>query len=199
MVLKNVKETHSFMGRYEVIDPTFGNDCATIELDLGCGKGGFSMELAKRNPDTLVLAADIKKSRLRKINNKTAQHRVRNLETIHTMGWDLLAYLLPSDCLDRVHVICPDPWPKAKHSPNRMLSTEFIARLRRIMKPGAILHLATDDVSYMEWITKAMSDMKFFVPFDEGIDDIRDIKTEFEIHYEKVGKPVPHLSFKLEK
>ena len=181
-----------------MLDPTFGHTCNKIELDLGCGKGGFSIELAKRNPQSLVLAVDIKASRLKRINNKAAVNKLTNVETIHSYGWDLIGYRLPDNSVDRIHVICPDPWPKARHSHNRMLTSEFIGRMKRILKQGGILHLATDDQLYLSWIKEAIAPIVGFVPFDEGIDDVRDIRTEFELQFLRTGKGVTHLSFRLE-
>jgi tRNA (guanine-N7-)-methyltransferase len=199
MILKNVKEMHFLTGRYEVLEPNLGHDCQRIELDLGCGKGGFSLELAARNPEILVLAADIKASRLRKINNKASVRKVTNLETLRVMAWELIAYFLPDNCLDRVHILNPDPWPKAKHSGNRMLSSEFLGRLQNVMKPDAVLHLSTDDVPYFEWTQKAIAPLTQFVEYPEGIDDVRGIQTEFEKIYASEGKPVQHLSYILKK
>ena len=196
---KNVKPTSFLTGRYEVIDPTYGSGCKKLELDLGCGKGGFSLELASRNPDTLVLAADIKASRLQKINNKAAYAKVENIQTVRVLAWDLVSYLLPDDSLDRIHILCPDPWPKAKHRGNRLVTSEFLGRLSKTMKDGAILHLATDDEPYFKWMKEAIKPLTQYERFDEGIDDVRDIKTEFERYYLSIGKEVGHMSFRLNK
>ena len=197
--LSTAKPTQYLSGRYEILDPTFGHDCKKIELDLGCGKGGFSLEVAKRNPDALVLAADIKASRLSKINNKAAVMKIDNLETLRTMAWDLVAYLLPDNCLDRVHILCPDPWPKNKHRGNRLVSSEFLGRLQKVMKPGAVLHLKTDDAPYAAWMKEAIAPITAYEPFPEGIDDVKDIQTEFERHYVSVGKPIHQMAFRLNK
>ena len=199
MALKNAKATHFLTERYEVIDPLFGGDYKKVELDLGCGKGGFSLEVAKRNPDSIVLAADIKATRLSKINNKAAVMKVTNLETLRVMAWDLIGYQLPADSVDRLHILCPDPWPKNKHKGNRLVTSEFLGAITRVLKNGGILHLSTDDRPYLAWMKEAISGLSQYVPFEEGISDVSDIETEFERHYVKVGKGVVHMSFKLDK
>ena len=197
--LENVKPTSFLTGCYKVIDPTYGTDCKKLELDLGCGKGGFSLELATRNPDALVLAADIKASRLKKINNKAAVHKIENIQSVRVLAWDLVSYLVPDNSFDRIHILCPDPWPKTKHRGNKLVTSEFLGRLGKIMKNGSILHLATDDAPYLEWMKDAIKSLNQYEVFDEGIDDVRDIQTEFERYYLSIGKPVGHLSFKLNK
>jgi tRNA (guanine-N7-)-methyltransferase len=199
MILENVKATCFLTGRYEVIDPTFGHKCKRVELDLGCGKGGFALELAKRNPETVVLAADIKASRLKKINNKAAVMKLENVETLRVMAWDLIAYLLPDNSIDRIHVLNPDPWPKSKHRDHRLLSSEFLGRIKKVLKPNGILHLSTDDKPYCEFMEKAIKPLEFYKDFPEGMADVRDIITEFERFYLKVGTEVKHLSFILQK
>ena len=199
MILENVKPTCFLTGCYEVIDPSFGHDCQRIELDLGCGKGGFALELAKRNPDTVVLAADIKASRLKKINNKVAVMKLENVETLRVMAWDLIAYLLPDSSIDRIHILNPDPWPKSKHRDHRLLSTEFLGRIKKVLKPNGVLHLSTDDKSYFEFMKEAIKPLDFYEPYPEGMADVRDIITEFESFYLKVGTEVNHLCFILKK
>lgn len=199
MALKDAKSTHFLTEEYKVIDPRFGGDYKRVELDLGCGKGGFSLEVAKRNPDSIVLAADIKASRLSKINNKAAVMKVKNLETLRVMAWDLIGYQLPADSVDRLHILCPDPWPKNKHKGNRLVTSEFLGAVTRVLKDGGVLHLSTDDRPYLAWMQEAISNLGQYVPFEEGIADVADIETEFERHYVKVGKGVVHMSFKLNK
>lgn len=189
------KAPHILTGTHQLIDPSFGHDVETIELDLGCGKGGLTMELADRHPERLILAADIKISRLQKINNKSFQAGHANIETIKTLGWDLIGRHLPDNSIDRIHVVCPDPWPKTNHRPNRMLSSEFIARMGTIIKPGGTLHLATDDLPYLEWILEAIKDIPFFKRDDSLIADVKDIQTEFKIRWAKENKDTHHMGF----
>ena len=199
MALKNAKTTNFLTGEYKVIDPKFGGDYKRVELDLGCGKGGFSLEVAKRNPDSIVLAADIKANRLSKINNKAAVMKVTNLETLRVMAWDLIGYQLTPNSIDRLHILCPDPWPKNKHKGNRQVTSEFLGAITRVLKDGGVLHLSTDDRPYLQWMREAIAPLKQYIPYEEGIADVADIETEFERHYVKVGKGVVHMSFKLNK
>lgn len=193
------KEPHVLTGTHQLIDPSFGHDSEFIELDLGCGKGGLTMELAKRHPERLLLAADIKISRLKKINNKAFHADLSNIETIKTLGWDLIGRHLPDNSIDRIHVVCPDPWPKKNHRPNRMLTSEFIARMATVLKPGATLHLATDDLPYREWILEAISTIPYFKRDDSLIDDVKDIQTEFKIRWAKENKDTHHMGFLCQK
>ena len=118
---------------------------------------------------------------------------------MRVLAWDLVSYLIPDNSLDRIHILCPDPWPKAKHRGNRLVTSEFLGCLAKIMKPNAILHLATDDQPYFKWMQEAIAPLQQYERFDEGIEDVRDIHTEFERYYLSIGKEVGHMGFKLNK
>lgn len=169
---------------------------STVELDLGCGKGGFLVELAARYPDRLILGVDVLKGRLQKVERKLWRRELGNAELLCTTGWELVGYQLPDRCLDRVHVLCPDPWPKAKHAARRLLSSEFLGRLASKLKPGGILHLATDDDPYFAEMQIAIEPLRFYELAPDGIADVADIKTDFELQWEAEGKTVNHLAFR---
>ena len=196
--MTEVKEPNQIIGVFETLDQRLDFNKPRIELDMGCGKGGFTVEVAKLYPEALVMGADIKIGRLKKVNNKAARAGAGNLETLHCLGWELFGFQLPDHCIDRVHVLCPDPWPKDKHRRNRMLSSEFIARVSRKIKKGGVLHLSTDDLPYLDWMKTVTAALPFLEPYPEGIADVAEFKTEFEINFDiRDNKPVTHLGFKV--
>ena len=131
-----VKKPLELIGEFKGLDTILDFNRPRIELDMGCGKGRFTTELAKRYPEALVMGADIKLDRLRKVNSKAARAGCDNLETLHCLGWELFGFQLPDHSIDRVHILCPDPWPKDRHRRNRMLSSEFMHRVTRKIKKG---------------------------------------------------------------
>jgi tRNA (guanine-N7-)-methyltransferase len=69
----------------------------------------------------------------------------------------LLFEVLPPGCLDRVFVLYPDPWPKARHAGRRFIGAENLDALARLMKPGALLRLASDIPAYIEHAREAVA------------------------------------------
>ncbi len=183
--------------QYQVFSHLIDRD-KYIELDLGCGKGSFTIQLAQRYPDRQVFGADIMLGRVRKIKNRSNDHfgGVPNITLLRASAQHLIGYQLPAHSIDRIHVLCPDPWPKARHRPKRLLCSEFFGHLANVIKIGGTLHLATDDMPYLEFIKEAMKGNQFFELDMSLIDDIKDIKTDFERKWAAEGKDTVHLAFK---
>ena len=108
-------------------------DNLEVELDLGCGKGSFTTELAKRHPERIILAADVLSGRLRKLVKRNQREGVENMRVLKAEARMLVARLLPDGALKRIHILCPDPWPKDRHSGNRLLSSDFMTHIHRVL------------------------------------------------------------------
>jgi tRNA (guanine-N7-)-methyltransferase len=169
-----------------------------VELDLGCGKGSFTTALAELYPDTHVLAADIMIGRLRKLAKRAVRMELNNLEFLRVEAGMLVNCFLPPSSIDRLHILCPDPWPKKKHKGHRLLSSEFISRVAVILKKGGVFHFSTDDNPYFASATGVVERSGLFGECDmELIDDVKGIKTDFERLWEAEGKTVNHAAWKV--
>jgi tRNA (guanine-N7-)-methyltransferase len=189
---------HILTGTYQVIEPLFDHDVpAAVELDLGCGKGRFTLDLAERFPQALVLGSDVMLGRLRKVQRKVERRNLTNVELLRANSRDLIGYTLPPACIDRIHLLCPDPWPKDKHRAKRLVTTDFLARMSRVLKPDGVLHLATDHGPYFDDWKRMIDELECYREDPAAIDDVRDIQTDFEIQWRRQGKHVPHLGYRL--
>lgn len=164
-----------------------------VELDLGCGKGGFLLRLAERYPERVIIGAEIMLGRLRRIAKKVNRLGHDNVELFRVDAWELMAYQLPDALFDRIHILCPDPWPKARHRGNRLVSSEFLGRVVSKLRPGGILHLATDDAPYFETFMAAAADLPLVSAAPDGIADIAALKTDFQIQWEAEGKSLQRI------
>jgi tRNA (guanine-N7-)-methyltransferase len=166
------------------------------ELDLGCGNGGFTTQLAACYPDRIVLAADVMLGRLRKLVKRTLGRGVRNVRPLRIEARNLVAVSLPDRSMDRIHVICPDPWPRHKHRPNRLMASEFLGHLHRVLKPNRILHFATDETRYFETVSRLCDESSLFLRDDSAISDVIGMKSQFEIRWNELGMPVLHAAWR---
>ena len=163
-----------------------------IELDMGCGKGTFATRLAGRFPDRLIIAADIMIGRLRKLVKRNEREGVTNLRALRVEARMLLGVMMPDQTIHRLHILCPDPWPKDRHRANRLLCSDFMAQIHRILKPGGMFHFSTDDVNYLAAVEQVVTTSGLFDAYPEGLTDVADFKTDFERLWNAEGKTVKH-------
>ena len=176
--------------------PFFPPQYSFVELDMGCGRGKFTLELAKRFPDRLILASDVMLGRLRKLDLKVQKRSLANVILLRAESGQLAEFQLPPNSIDRLHILCPDPWPKEKGKGRRTVCTAFLCSIRRVLKPGGILHLSTDNVPYFhDWQTM-LANLPFFTPAPNALQDIADLKTDFELQWLAEGTPVQHITYK---
>ena len=121
---------------------------AELWLEIGFGAGEHLAEQAAVHPEVGFLGAEVFENGVVKL---LAELRRRHLGNVRILVDDarLLLSALPDACLDRVFILFPDPWPKARHHKRRMVSPATLDQLARSMKDGAELRLATDDVGYL--------------------------------------------------
>jgi tRNA (guanine-N7-)-methyltransferase len=74
----------------------------------------------------------------------------------------ILLRLLPASSLDRLFLLFPDPWPKARHAKRRFVHPAALPMIARVLKPGAEWRIASDDPTYQEWVAAVMSAQRFF-------------------------------------
>ena len=178
----------------EVVRPAPGQ---RVELDLGCGSGGFTVRLAQSKPDALIFGADVMLGRLRKVEKLARRSGVANLELLRVEARHLISLIAPDSCFDRIHILCPDPWPKHKHKGNRLMASDFMMQLNRVLKKDGILHFATDDPNYMESTRRNLETSGLFeyAP-SELLDDVKEFKTDFEKDWLAIGRTVPHIALR---
>ncbi len=178
----------------EVVRPAPGQ---RVELDLGCGSGGFTVRLAESKPEALVFGAVVMLGRLRKVEKLGRRTGVSNLELLRVEARHLISLIAPDSYFDRIHILCPDPWPKHKHKGNRLMSSDFMMQLNRVLKKDGILHFATDDPNYMESTRRNLETSALFeyAP-QEVLDDVKDFKTDFEKEWLAIGRTVPHIALR---
>lgn len=122
-----------------------------LHLELGCGKGTFTAELAAQNPDINYIAIDISSDVLgvarRNIEARYAQDNLP-VTNITLMSHDIeriLQMLDENDCIEKLYINFCNPWPKVRHHKKRLTYTKQLELYKTFMKHGAELHFKTDD------------------------------------------------------
>jgi tRNA (guanine-N7-)-methyltransferase len=121
---------------------------AELWLEIGFGAGEHLAEQAMAHPDIGFLGAEVFENGVVKLLAEVQRRELANIRILVDDARLLLA-ALPDACLGRVFILFPDPWPKQRHHKRRMVSPGVLGQLARIMKAGAELRLATDDIGYL--------------------------------------------------
>jgi tRNA (guanine-N7-)-methyltransferase len=119
-------------------------------LEIGFGGGEHMAAQAAQRPDAVVMGAEPFMNGAASALRHIDQQGLKNVRLLVGDARDLMA-ALPDASLDRVFIMFPDPWPKARHHKRRLIQTETVAELARVMKSGAALRFASDWADYVDW------------------------------------------------
>jgi tRNA (guanine-N7-)-methyltransferase len=161
-----------------------------IEVDVGCGKGRFLLARAAAHPDTGFIGIERQRRRVDKLAAHTTRDGLSNLRILHTEIHQAISLLLPNESIRTFYIFFPDPWPKRRHHPRRLISAGFLALLYRKLHPGGCLHFATDDDAYAAAAAEAFQSAKLFIPCPPFM-PIPEERTDFELIFAAAGK-TPH-------
>ena len=124
----------------KVKQPQAGSRTGTV-LELGCGKGEYTIALAERDPERNYIGVDIKGARLWKGAKYATEHRLPNVAFLRTRVEFITAFFAPGE-VSEIWLTFSDPQFRSENS--RLSSPLFLERYRSFMKPGGIIHLKTD-------------------------------------------------------
>ena len=143
-----------------------------IWLEIGFGGGEHMTAQAARRPDVLILGAE---PFLNGVASALRHVADGNLDNVRLKAEDARALMsaLPDACLDRVFVLFPDPWPKARHHKRRLIQTDFIAQSARLLKHGGRFRFATDWADYADQTLELFGRSPDFLWLAERADDWR--------------------------
>ena len=179
-----------------------------IVLELGCGKGEYTIDLAQRNPDCNYIGVDIKGARLWKGAKYATQHNLGNVAFLRTRIEFITAYFAPGE-VSEIWLTFSDPQFRSENS--RLTSPLFLERYRSFMKPGGIVHLKTDSM-FLHKYSRAVAERNglrvlgctedlygtpreaFALPADK-VGALYEVQTFYEKMFLEQGYKITYLSF----
>jgi len=123
-------------------------------LEIGSGTGVSTLAMAQAEPHLDVVAVEVYRRGLAQLLSAIDREGVTNIRLVRGDGVDVLEHMFGPDSLTGVRVFFPDPWPKARHHKRRLLQPATIALIADRLRPGGVLHTATDDAGYAEQIAE---------------------------------------------
>ncbi|WP_221200542.1 tRNA (guanosine(46)-N7)-methyltransferase TrmB [Litorivivens lipolytica] len=136
-------------------ETVFGRS-APLVFEIGFGMGQSLLEMAERESDKDFIGVEVHKPGVGRLLMGMGEAELSNVRAYCDDAVEVLEQCIPDGALSRVQVYFPDPWHKKKHHKRRLIQPGFVALLRRKLKAGGVLHLATDWENYAEHMLEVM-------------------------------------------
>ncbi len=122
--------------------------------------------MASKNPNALIVASEVYLSGIGSLLKNIAKNSLKNIKIFDEDVRQLLLKL-PNKILDEIYIICPDPWPKARHHKRRLIQHDFLKVLARVLKKDGIIYISTDWENYAESIEELLNKEKQMFSFSQ--------------------------------
>ena len=152
---------------------------APVEVDLGSGHGSFLLAMAAKFPERNFLGVEHYGRRVRKTERFATDRGLGNVRMLMCENEYAVQRLFAPESVDVFHVAFPDPWPKRRHWPRRLINDDFLNAIRRALRPGGELRAQTDHTGYGGWIDAIVARRTDFARL-EWMDDPGYPRTDFE-------------------
>lgn len=175
-----------------------GTAPAGLELEIGCGKGGFMLALAQSRPDTAYVAVELCREAMLLAVEKCRAADLKNVLflCVDARGLD---QVFQEGEIDRIYLNFSDPWPKSRHAKRRLTAPAFLALYQKLLSPQGEIRQKTDNVGLFEfslqsfqeagWALLDVTDDLHHSPQAEG-----NIMTEYEKNFSEKGFPIHALT-----
>lgn len=164
-----------------------------LELDLGCGDGSFLVDLAKHHPERDFIGVERLLGRCKKVGKKITRAGLENARILRLDSKYVVEWLLPAEALSRIHLLCPDPWPKVKHQRRRIMQIPFLTAVKAALVPGGEFLFMTDHEEYFEYACEQIHASGLFEIQSWEDDSFFYPKTDFQMQWEAEGKSMHRI------
>ena len=176
----------------------FGRE-APVVLEIGFGMGKSLAEQARDQRDHDFIGIEVHNPGVGACLVLAEEYNLENIRVINHDAVEVIEHCIPDHSLERIQIFFPDPWHKKRHHKRRIVQTEFCKKLHKKLKPGGILHLATDWENYAEHMLEVLSPMSEFKNLSEANDFVPRPEsrplTKFEVRGQNLGHGVWDLMF----
>lgn len=184
-------------------DSFFKNDNPLV-LELGCGKGEYSIGLAKKFPNKNFIGIDIKGARFWRGAKTAVEEGINNVAFLR-MQIELIAYAFAEGEVNEIWITFPDPQIKYKRTKHRMTNSEFLERYKKILNPEGVVNLKTDSEFMHGYTLGLLHGAEHEVLYanhdvykNEGSpEEVTGIQTFYESQYLEQNKPITYIRFKI--
>ena len=164
-----------------------------LHIEIGCGKGRFIIEMAKRYPEINFIGIELQTSVIVSALEKQIEEQLPNLQLMQVNAKDLREYFEAGE-VDRIYLTFSDPWPKNRHEKRRLTYKSFLSVYETILNDKGELHFKTDNQKLFEYSLTSFSKYDAVlekVYLDLHKSDVEDnVMTEYEEKFSKKGNRI---------
>lgn len=182
-----------------------------IVLELGCGKGEYTLGMSEKHPHKNFAGVDIKGARMWKGAKAALENKLYNVAFLRTRI-EFIDHFFGKDEVDEIWLTFPDPQPRKGRAKKRLTSPVFLDKYRAFLKPEGIIHLKTDSKQLHDYTLDVIKNQKYELldatdnlygnmqdTLDEQTRELLSIKTFYEKMFLEEGKPITYLKFRMSK
>lgn len=182
----------------------FGNNNA-ITLEIGCGKGEYTVGLGKANPGKNFIGIDIKGDRIWKGAKEALEQGLYNIAFLRTQAENINNFFAHQE-VSEIWLTFPDPQEKKIRAKKRLTSPQFLERYQKILSPEHVIHLKTDNANLYDYTLTVIKEEKHLLLAStrnlyEDVNIKEPLLKEIQTYYEKgflaEGKPIHYVKFSL--
>lgn len=156
--MKNLESRMAACAAYRITQPELQQGiwrqqkpgCSALWVEVGCGKGKFTVETAQANPDVLLIAVERCREAMVVAMEKAAAMAVNNVYFIDMDVANIEQIFAPGE-IDRLFINFPDPWPRKKNAKRRLTNRSFLDKYCRTVREGGEIHFKTDNAALFEY------------------------------------------------
>lgn len=176
-----------------------------IVLELGCGKGEYTVGLAQRYPDKNFIGVDIKGNRIWTGAKTAIENQMKNVAFIRTRI-DFIDKCFVANEVDEIWITFPDPQPQKTRVRNRLTNMMFISRYKNILKEDGTIHLKTDNEPFYDYTREVIAENKLqlldatndlYADTTQRDEALTTIKTYYEKKFSDLGFKICYLKFQV--
>ncbi len=181
-------------------DRYFGNR-NPVTLEIACGKGEYTVGLARRHPQRNFVGIDRKGERIWRGARTALDENLKNVLFVQSDAGRLIE-LFDENSISEIWIAFPDPFPKESRSSRRLTAPQYLQVYRRLLKPGGQVRLKTDDDAFFAFTLETLNSEKCLIHditfdlYDDTIDDhILSLKTTYERRHLEAGRTIKYVRF----
>ena len=176
-----------------------------IVLELGCGKGEYTIGLSENNQSKNYIGVDIKGNRIWVGAKYAIENNLNNVAFLRTRI-DFIEHCFLENEIDEIWITFPDPQPQSTRKRSRLTNPLFLNRYKKILKKGGLIHLKTDSTSLYEYTLQVIEENKNLIIWQtdnlyQNCPDNRQELIQIKTHYEKLftdkGENIKYICFTL--